>query len=34
MKPILPKNTVINELFEIKDEYLFNFNHKYIKIYT
>lgn len=33
MKPILPKNTVINQLFEISDKYLFNFDHKYIQQY-
>ena len=34
MKPILPKNTVVNELFEISDKYLFNFNHQYTQQYV
>ena len=33
MKPILPKNNIINQLFEINDKYLFNIEHKYTQQY-
>ena len=33
MKPVLPKNNIINQLFEINDKYLFNFDHKYTQQY-
>ena len=33
MVPILPKNTIVNELFNINNDNLFDFNHEYIKGY-
>ena len=33
MEPILPKKTIISQLFDINDEYLYDFNHEYIKNY-
>ncbi len=33
MDPVLPRNTVINEIFDIDDNLTFDFNHRYIKNY-
>ena len=33
MDPVLPRNTIINEIFDIDDNLTFYFNHRYIKNY-